>query len=429
MVGKKGSSPLSTKEAFARHLQTADVLAKQGKFEEALSEIQKALSIDPQNYYARSFHDRVQAEAQRRQQKLADKENEEERRHEVISGYLKNADQFIAVGDYTAALKEVAKVFKIDPQNYFAISYSDRIEILMAEEEQKKDKLAPQESAPSPRPPAAPKVTREERVPSPVPGGMEPQPSKPASHESSPVPAGEERFERASLLMYRQMLKEMWFDGKVTPAEDQELQKVRQMFNITKQEHDQAEKQVHLEAYIDALKTAWRDGVISQTENEVLQLMRQRFNISMEEHKAAENQIVWAQKNNALSKGKILIAEDDRAVLLYLSTALKKHGYEPFTAESVDKAIKLLEQTSPILILSDLIFAAGEQSGLEFYQYVRDNPKFRELPFVLMSAIDDEFVVRAGVRMGVDEFLKKPFSIELLLATIEGKLKKPSVKS
>ncbi len=39
-----------------------------------------------------------------------------------------------------------------------------------------------------------------------------------------------------------------------------------------------------------------------------------------------------------------------------------------------------------------------------------------------MSAIDDEFVVRAGVRMGVDEFLKKPFSIELLLATIEGKL-------
>ncbi len=437
MVIKKGSSSVSTKEAFARHLQSADLLAKQGKFEEALAEIQKALQIDPQNYYARSFQDRVRAEAQRRQQKIEEKEKqgaiEDERKLETISEYLHNAEQFISTKDFAAALKEVAKVFKIDPQNYFAISYSDRIEILMGEEEEKKKSVSPEVGAAS-TPLVPPKVVPAEVVQPATSAGKESPSTKPVPTqaptppplEPAPADAGEEKTERASLIMYRQMLKEMWFDGKVTAAESQELEKVRQMFNITIQEHEEAEKQVHLEAYVNALKTAWRDGVISQTENEVLQLMRQRFNISAEEHKAAENQILWAQKNNALSKGTILIAEDDRAVLLYLGTALKKHGYVPVTAESVDKAVKLLEQTSPQLILSDLMFAAGQKSGLEFYQQVRNNPKFRNLPFLLMSAIDDEFVVRAGVRMGVDEFLKKPFSIELLLATIEGKIKKAS---
>jgi PleD family two-component response regulator len=225
------------------------------------------------------------------------------------------------------------------------------------------------------------------------------------------------------------MLREMWFDGKITAEEDQELKKVRQMFSITQREHDEAEKQVHIEAYVDALKTAWRDGVVSSTESEVLQLMRQRFNISMEEHMSAETQILWARNKNALSKGTILIVDDDRTMLLSLAAALKKHGYEVLTAESVDKATKQLELASPMLILSDLMFGQGEKTGLEFYQHVRTTLKFRETPFLLMSGISDEFVVRAGMRMGIDEFLKKPFSLELLLATIEGKLHSPRTPS
>ncbi len=437
MDSKKGSPAISSKEAVARYLRTADEYAKQGKYEDALSEIQRALSIEPQNYYARSFQDRVRAEAQKRQQRIAEREKEsaleDDRKLELTAGYLRNADQYIAAKNYSAALKEVAKVFKIDPQNYFATTYSDRIEILMAQEENSPPVASPQQEAPA----SAQTPTPPTPLPTPVqassPRGVGPQVSRPSPVEAakpqapSPAREAEPKSERASLLMYRQMLKEMWFDGKITPAEDQELQKVRHIFNITQQEHDEAEKQVHLEAYVNALKTAWRDGVISQTENEVLQLMRQRFNISEEEHKAAEDQILRAQKNNTLSKGTVLVAEDDRTLLLYLNTALKKHGYLPVLADSVDKATKLLEQSLPVLILSDLIFGEGEKSGLELYQYVRKNPKYQNIPFILMSAIDDEFVVRAGVSMGVDEFLKKPFSIELLLATMEGKIKKAGI--
>lgn len=62
-------------------------------------------------------------------------------------------------------------------------------------------------------------------------------------------------------------------------------------------------------------------------------------------------------------------------------------------------------------------------TGLEFYQKVRENPRLKSIPFLLMSGISDEFVVRAGMRLGVDNFIQKPFDLELLLATIEGKLK------
>lgn len=275
-----------------------------------------------------------------------------------------------------------------------------------------------QEAALQPKQPASMPI-----APPLPPSTLKPASPQPTVQQPVASPAMADNSERASLLMYRQMLKEMWFDGKITADEDQELRKVRQMFNITLQEHEAAEKQVHIEAYVDALKTAWRDGVISPTENEVLQLMRQRFNISMEEHMSAETQILWARNNNALAKGIILIVDDDRTMLLSFAAALKKHGYDVLTAESIEKAIKLLEQTTPLLILSDLMFGPGERTGLEFYQHVRSSLKFKEIPFLLMSGISDEFVVRAGVRLGVDDFLMKPFSLELLLATIEGKLK------
>jgi len=423
MIGRNQPQSSQLKEVVARHLRAADACAKEGRYDDALLEIQRALSLDQKNYYARSFQDRIRAEIEKRQQKLAKKEqqvaNDDEKKLDAVSQLLRNVDQLIAAKDYTQALKVVAQVYKIDPQNYFASSYSDRIEILMTQEAEAKKSEVPQEPL---------QISKQKTVSPVVPSpaatvGLPKTEVRPKQQEPLPLPATAIKDERASLTMYRQMLKEMWFDGKITAEEDQELKKVRQIFNITPREHDEAEKQVHIEAYIDALKTAWRDGVISPTENEVLQLMRQRFNISMEEHMSAETQILWARNNNQLSKGTILIVDDDRTMLLSFAAALKKHGYEVLTADSIDKATKLLEQSMPLLILSDLMFGAGEKTGLEFYQYVRSTLKFKETPFLLMSGISDEFVVRAGRRMGVDDFLTKPFSLELLLATIEGKLK------
>jgi CheY-like chemotaxis protein len=181
------------------------------------------------------------------------------------------------------------------------------------------------------------------------------------------------------------------------------------------------ERLVQIDAYVDALQTALRDGEVSQNEKEVLELMRQKYSISLQEHLSAEAKMLWA-KSHPKTKGTVLIVDDEETILKALVLQLKKHGFNVLAAESVEKALDIIGHTPPAVILSDLLFPGG-MSGLQFYDEVRKTPGLKSVPFLLMSGINDEFVVRAGMRMGVDNFIAKPFKLESLLAIIEGKLK------
>jgi len=397
MFGKKDTQTNPIKEQIAQHLRAADYLVKDGKLDHALHEIERALKLDPKNLFARSFYERVRFQIERSQkdaqQSAKSKELSDDQRLQQISLLLKAADQMIQAKNYKLALQQVAKVYQIDPRNYYAQAYSERIDQLMELEKK---------SIPMP---AVPQAAAQALTPS--------------------APASEQLFqkgERASLTMYRELLREMWFDGKITEEEAAELKKVREIFKLSQEEHTELEKQVQIDAYIEALRIAWRDGAISQNESEVLQVMREKYNISMEEHMSAEAKILWA-KNTPQTKAAVLLVDDEKTFLLSLAANLKKHGYDVVTAETVEQALEMLDQTAPSLILSDLLLGEGCLTGIEFYQRVRENRKLNNVPFLLMSGISDEFVVRAGMRMGVDDFIQKPFNLELLLATIEGKLK------
>ncbi len=402
MSTKDTSQAESIKERVARHLRAADIMVKESHFSDAVVQIEAALQLDPRNYYARSFLDRARVQMGKSQNKPAEqadakesKAAKDEQRIDQISMLLRAADQFIAAKRYKLAQQQVEKVFAIDPQNYYAKAYDDRISKL-AQTEVKKS------ADPLPPAPPAPQVKRS-------------VPPEPSLDQWKPG-------ERASVAMYRELLKEMWFDGTVTNEESQELKKVRDLFRISDEEHKELEKQIQIDAYVEALRIAWKDGVISQGGNDVLQLMREKFNITMEEHMSAEAKILWA-KSTPNAKFTILLADDEETLLLSLAAKLRQHGYDVMTAISVENALELLQKTIPSIIVSDLLFGEGQLTGLEFYQQVRENKGLNDTPFLLMSGISDEFVVRAGMRLGVDNFLEKPFDLELLLATIEGKLK------
>jgi len=390
------------KERVARHLRSADLLVRQHRHADAIREIEKALALDPKNYYARSFLERTRTQEEKSRQE-AERRSEfaagalQEKKLEQITMFLNAAQEFIAARNYKLALQQVAKVYAIDPQNYYARAFSDRIEMLMEEEKK------------SPRPSAPPAV---QTIPEST--------TATAPAESTPPPKLR-TGERASLSMYRELLKELWFDGTINAEEAEELKKVRKIFKISDVEHRELEKQVHIDAYVEALRIAWRDGAVSQNEAEVLQMMREKFNISIEQHMSAEAKILWA-KGTPLSKGSILIVDDEKAFLQSLALYLKGRGYDIVTAESVEEALEMVQKSAPSLILADVFFGEGRQTGFEFYQHVRENPQLKDIPFLLMSGVSDEFVVRAGMRLGVDDFLQKPFDLDLLLATIEGKL-------
>ncbi len=304
-----------------------------------------------------------------------------------------SADQLIAAKKYKIAQQQVEKVFAIDPQNYYAKAYGERIGRLLDGDSKR---TTGQPVSPKPVAPVARSVT-------------------PTMEEWKPG-------ERASVAMYRELLKEMWFDGKVTEEEKLELKKLRDLFKISDEEYRELEKQIQIDAYVEALRIAWKDGAISQNENDVLELMREKFNISMDEHMSAEAKILWA-KSTPETKSTILLVDDEETLLLSLAAKLRHHGYDVATAQSVEEALEALQRSVPSIIVSDVLFGEGQPTGIEFYHQIRGNEKLKNVPFLLMSGISDEFVVRAGMRMGVDNFIQKPFDLELLLATIEGKLK------
>ncbi len=402
MPSKESPQSESIKERVALHLRAADIMVKESHFSDAVVQIEAALQLDPKNYYARSFLDRARVQMGKVQNKSAEqtegkdlKAAKDDQRLEQISMLLRAADQFIAAKKYKLAQQQVEKVFAIDGQNYYAKAYDDRITKLVQADVKKPADIP---SAPVPAPEA-----------------KRPAPPEPSPDQWKPG-------ERASVGMYRELLREMWFDGRVTTEESQELKKVRDLFKITDEEHKELEKQIQIDAYVEALRIAWKDGVISQGENDVLLLMREKFNITMEEHMSAEAKILWA-KSTPNAKSSILLADDEETLLLSLAANLRKHGYDVVTALSVETALEILQKTIPSIIVSDLLFGEGQLTGLEFYKQVREDARLNNTPFLLMSGISDEFVVRAGMRLGVDNFIEKPFDLELLLATIEGKLK------
>jgi len=128
-------------------------------------------------------------------------------------------------------------------------------------------------------------------------------------------------------------------------------------------------------------------------------------------------------KRSPPAQGTILVVDDERTILLTYAAILRRHGYTVLTAETVEDAMVILEKQTPNLILSDIMFPSPDQGGFEFYNQIRNRKRFDNVPFLLMSGVSDEYIIRAGMRLGIDAYLVKPFGNEILVATIEGKLK------
>ena len=128
------AAPL-TKEGIYRHLRIADEHFLAGRFDEALIETERVLQTDPDNYQGRSMLDRIRTMQKRAESVTQARTYTQnltlDKKIELISQYLREADRLIQLQQYQRALEQVAKVFGLDPTNHFAQAYSQTIEMLM----------------------------------------------------------------------------------------------------------------------------------------------------------------------------------------------------------------------------------------------------------------------------------------------------------
>jgi len=121
-------------------------------------------------------------------------------------------------------------------------------------------------------------------------------------------------------------------------------------------------------------------------------------------------------------KLKILCVEDEPNLLEDLTEELEEAGYQAETALNGIEAIKCLQAGRPDLILCDMMMPELDGPGL--LQHVRRD--YRELdtvPFIFLTAKATREDIIAGKRMGVDDYLTKPIDYDLLLATVESRLR------
>ncbi len=115
----------------------------------------------------------------------------------------------------------------------------------------------------------------------------------------------------------------------------------------------------------------------------------------------------------------IALVDDDRNILTTLSIALQAEGYATRVYSDGEAALKALIENPPDLAVFDI--KMPRMDGMELLRRLREQS---DLPVIFLTSKDEEQDEEAGLAMGADDYIAKPFSQRLLLARIRAILRR-----
>jgi two-component system phosphate regulon response regulator PhoB len=124
---------------------------------------------------------------------------------------------------------------------------------------------------------------------------------------------------------------------------------------------------------------------------------------------------------------KILIVEDEEDVLELVRFNLEKAGYRVETAMTGREALDTARAVSPDLILLDLMLP--EIDGLTVCKTLKKDAKTDIVPVIMLTAKGTEADIVAGLEMGADDYITKPFSPRVLMARVKAVLRRKQADS
>lgn len=122
-------------------------------------------------------------------------------------------------------------------------------------------------------------------------------------------------------------------------------------------------------------------------------------------------------KQKTTGKVEILIAEDSPTQAAQLAHLLEQHGYLVTVAVNGRKALDLLAQRKPTLVISDIVMP--ELDGYGLCKAIKTDEKLRDIPVMLVTTLSDAQDVIRGLECGADNFLRKPYDERYLLSRID----------
>lgn len=117
---------------------------------------------------------------------------------------------------------------------------------------------------------------------------------------------------------------------------------------------------------------------------------------------------------------KVLIADDEPSIVAAVEFLLRRAGYDVRVARDGEEALRLVEASTPDLVLLDVMMPG--KSGYEVCARLRERPEWRDLKIIMLSAKGRDAEVSKGLSLGADIYVTKPFSTRDLMAKIHGLL-------
>jgi len=121
-----------------------------------------------------------------------------------------------------------------------------------------------------------------------------------------------------------------------------------------------------------------------------------------------------------MSKGRVLIVDDDTALAEMLGIVLRGEGYEPTLCADGDSALAMFREHKPDLVLLDLMLPGLD--GIDVCRAIRAESG---VPIVMLTAKTDTIDIVVGLESGADDYVVKPFKPKELVARIRARLRRP----
>jgi len=118
------------------------------------------------------------------------------------------------------------------------------------------------------------------------------------------------------------------------------------------------------------------------------------------------------------AKTRVLVVDDEAAILRFLKPALEANSYDMTSAGTVAEAVKRIAAETPDIVLLDLGLADGD--GKDVIKRVRE---WSDVPIIVLSARDREVEKIDSLDLGADDYVNKPFNVGELMARMRTALR------
>jgi two-component system phosphate regulon response regulator PhoB len=128
-----------------------------------------------------------------------------------------------------------------------------------------------------------------------------------------------------------------------------------------------------------------------------------------------------------MSKERILVVDDEEDILELVRYNLAREGFQVACAATGEDALKKVGADSLDLIVLDLMLPGID--GLEVARHLKKSARTQQIPIIMLTAKGEEADVVAGLEIGADDYVTKPFSPRVLTARIRAVLRRRTAES